>query len=349
MIANNQRRHDAQRPLGWGLIGASTIAREHMVAAIRNQPNCELVAVSSASAERAQSFAREQQIPRSYGSVQQLLADPGVDAVYISTTNEKHREHALAAAAAGKHVLCEKPLALSVADALAMVRACNEAGVLLATNHHLRNAASHRAIRELVQGGSIGRPLFARVFHAVYLPAHLQGWRLNSPAGGGVIMDITVHDVDTLRFILADEPVEAVGMAHRGGMAEGGLEDGAMAILRFANGTVAQLHEAFTVKHAGTGIEIHGTAGSIVGRDVMSQRPAGEVLLRNESGERAVPLEHENLYTRGVAAFCSALRGQGHPSATAEDGVRSLATALAIARACDLGTAVRLGDPMQDL
>jgi 1,5-anhydro-D-fructose reductase (1,5-anhydro-D-mannitol-forming) len=216
----------------------------------------------------------------------------------------------------------------------------------MATNHHLRNAASHRAIRDLVQQGAIGRPLFARVFHAVHLPPHLQGWRIDRPeAGGGVILDITVHDADTLRFILGAEPVEVVGMTQTAAMAREGLEDGVMAVMRFDNGVLAQLHDAFTVSHAGTGIEIHGDAGSIVGRDVMTQRPVGQVLLRDASGERVVPVQHESLYARGVASFCAALRGQGVPAATAQDGVRALAAALATVQACKTGQRVAIAQP----
>lgn len=328
---------------GWGLIGASTIAAEHMIGAIRAQAGHEVVAVASSSAERGRAYADRHGIAAAYDSVEALLADPAVQAVYISTTNELHRDQVMAAAAAGKHVLCEKPLALNVADALAMVASCRAAGVVMATNHHLRNAATHRKIRDLVQGGAIGKPLFARVFHAVYLPPHLQGWRLDKPqAGGGVILDITVHDADTLRFILGAEPIEAVGLTQSAAMAREGLEDGVMAVLRFDNGVLAQLHDAFTVKHAGTGIEIHGEQGSIVGRNVMTQQPVGDLVLRTANGEQAIPVVHENLYERGVAAFCAALRGEGAPAATAEDGVRSLATAVAVAEACRSGTTVRI-------
>ena len=102
---------------------------------------------------------------------------------------------------------------MTLRDAQAIVQACRQAGVVLATNHHLRNAASHQAIRQLVRDGAIGTPLFARVFHAVRLPEHLRGWRIHKPdAGGGVVHDITVHDADTLRFILDPEPIEAVAM-----------------------------------------------------------------------------------------------------------------------------------------
>ena len=330
--------------IGWGLIGASTIAREWMIDAIRSQPGNEVVAVMSADSARGKAFADANRIAARYTSIETLLADRNVDGVYISTTNELHKAQTLAAAAAGKHVLCEKPLALTLDDAREMVSACDMAGVVMGTNHHLRNAASHRKIRELVQSGAIGKPLYARVFHAVYLPPHLQGWRLNKPsAGAGVILDITVHDADTLRFILDSEPVEAVALSQQAGMAEGALEDGVMAAVRFDNGTMAQLHDAFTVKFAGTGLEIHGSEGSILGRDVMTQRPIGRVVLRNAQGETDVALDHENLYARALRAFVGAIRGEGAPSATGEDGVRSLATALAVLEATRTGrcTAVR--------
>jgi 1,5-anhydro-D-fructose reductase (1,5-anhydro-D-mannitol-forming) len=335
-----------QSTIGWGLIGASTIAAEHMIDAIRAQPGHTVSAVVSSSAERGRVYADQHGIAAAYGSVDALLADPAVHAVYISTTNELHREQVLAAAAAGKHVLCEKPLALNVGDALEMVQACRDAGVVMATNHHLRNAATHRKIRELVLGGAIGKPLFARVFHAVYLPPHLQGWRIDKPqAGGGVILDITVHDADTLRFILDAEPVEAVGLSQSAALAQEGLEDGVMAVLRFDNGVIAQLHDAFTVKYADTGIEVHGEAGSIIGRNVMTQRPVGDLVLRTAAGEQAVPVAHENLYQRGVAAFCAAMRGEGQAAATGEDGVRSLLTATAVVEACRTGKAVRILNP----
>jgi 1,5-anhydro-D-fructose reductase (1,5-anhydro-D-mannitol-forming) len=338
---------DNKLQIGWGLIGASTIAAEHMIDAIRAQQGHDVVAVASSSAARAKEFAATHKIAGAYESVDRLLADPAVQVVYISTTNELHRDQVIAAAAAGKHVLCEKPLALNLDDAQQMVRACAEAGVVMGTNHHLRNAATHRKIRELVEGGAIGRPLFARVFHAVYLPPHLQGWRLNKPgAGGGVILDISVHDADTLRFILGAEPIEAIGQSQSAFLAREGLEDGVMAVLRFDNGVVAQLHDAFTVPFAGTGIEIHGDKGSVIGRNVMTQRPVGEVLLRDAQGERAIAVEHESLYARGVSRFCAAMRGEGQPAATGIDGVRSLTTALAIAEACRTGSSVRVA-PLQ--
>ncbi|ABR61998.1 gfo/Idh/MocA family oxidoreductase [Sinorhizobium medicae] len=326
----------------WGLIGASTIAREWVIGAIRASGG-EVVSVMSSSAERGRAYAAENSIGRSVTSLDELVGDQDVDAVYISTTNELHHGQALAAIRAGKHVLCEKPLAMSLNDGCEMVLKACEAGVVLGTNHHLRNAATHRAMREAIAAGKIGRPIAARVFHAVHLPPHLQGWRLDKPeAGGGVILDITVHDADTLRFVLDDDPIEAVAISHSAGMGKEGLEDGVMGVLRFRSGVIAQFHDAFTTKYAETGLEVHGTAGSLIGRNVMTQRPVGTVVLRNEEGESELPLDHRNLYETALSAFHSAIEGQGRPSASGEDGVWSLATGLAVVKAAATGAAVEI-------
>jgi len=329
------------RSLGWGLVGASTIAHEWVIDAIRAVPDNEVVAVFSTDPERGARYASSHRIPSAYASLSALVRDPQVGAVYVSTTNEMHRAQTVEAAAAGKHVLCEKPLALSVAEAREMIDACSRAGVVLGTNHHLREAASHRKIRELIRSGAVGQPPFGKVFPGGAAPGHPQGGRLRDPrTGAGAILDLTVHDADALRFLLGAEPVEVVTLSQQAGMASGDIEDGAMTTIRFDDGVVAQLHDAFTVPFARTGIEVHGSAGSIYARDVMTQRPIGEVVLRTERGEEVVPLEQENLYVRTIQAFAASIRGEGQPSCTGEDGLRSLATALAALESARTGRRV---------
>lgn len=326
----------------WGLIGASTIARQFMIGAIRAEGGGEVAAVMSSSPERAGVYAQENRIPQSFSALDELLAAE-IDVVYISTTNELHLEQALAAARAGKHVLCEKPLALASVDARRMVAACKAAGVVLGTNHHLRNAGAHRAMREAIAAGRIGKPVAARVFHSVYLPEHLQGWRITRPdAGGGVVLDITVHDADTLRFVLGEDPVEISAFTQAGGMAAGGLEDGAMCLWRFKSGVIAQSHEGFTTKFAATGFEVHGTEGSLVAKDVMTQKPVGSVVLRNARGEEELSFDREDLYVRSVRTFHAAIRGEREPAATGEDGVWSLACAEAALESARTGRTVKI-------
>ena len=325
------------KALRWGLVGASTIAAEHMIGAFRANGG-EATAVMSASPERAAEYARKHGIARATANLDELVGGADVDAIYISTTNELHRDQLFAAVRAGKPVLCEKPLALTLDDARAMVAQARARGVVMGTNHHLRNAATHRAMREAIKQGRIGRPLFARVFHAVFLPPHLQGWRIDKPqAGGGVALDITCHDADTLRFVLDDEPVAVSAMTSQGGMGSSGLADGIMGVMRFRSGLLAQFHDAFTTRYATTGFEVHGEEGSLIGRDCMTQSPKGEVILRDAKGEAALPLAHENLYQRSVRLFTQAVAGQGAPAATGEDGVISLSVALAAIEAARTG------------
>ncbi len=324
----------------WGLIGASTIAKEWVIPAIRAAGG-ETVSVMSSDAGRAADYAKANEIPHTTTSLAEVFA--GVDAVYISTTNELHKEQTLAAAKAGKHVLCEKPLAMNLADAREMVAACKAAGVVMGTNHHLRNASSHRTMREAIIAGKIGKPLFARVFHAVYLPPHLQGWRINNPgAGAGVVADITVHDADTLRFVLNDEAVEVTAFTQEGGMGARGIEDGVMGVVRFKSGVLAQFHDAFTTKFAETGFEVHGTLGSLIAKNVMTQQPIGEVILRTSAGDEKLTLDFDNLYERAIRAFHGAIRGKGAPAATGEDGIKSMALAFAALESARSGRAVSI-------
>lgn len=321
----------------WGIIGASTIAREWVIGAIRAAGG-EITALMSSDSARGTAYAEREGIPGVHTDLGAFLSGSEMDAVYISTTNELHRDQAVAAAAAGKHVLCEKPLAVTLADALDMAEAGRRAGVVMATNHHLRAAATHRAMRDAIREGRIGRPLSARVFHAGLLPPHLQGWRLDRPeAGAGVILDLTVHDVDSLRFILGENPVEVLALTQRAGMARGGIEDSAMGVVRFESGLIAQFHDAFTTPFAETGLEVHGTEGSLIGRNVMIQRPVGTVTLRNAAGVAELPVEGGNLYMATIAAFHRAMAGEGHPLATVEDGLWSLATGLAAAASAQTG------------
>lgn len=315
----------------WGLIGATNIAKTQVIAAIRANGG-EIVNVMSSNAARGAAYALENNIPHFTTSLQNLLSS-NIDAVYISTTNNLHKRQHMAAVAAGKHILCEKPLALKLADARAMVDAADKAGLVMATNHHLRNAATHGAMREAIAKGRIGKAIFARVCHAVYLPPHLQGWRIkDTKTGAGVALDITVHDADTMRFVLGEEAVSVSAMVQNSGMGQSGIEDGIMGTVRFESGLLAQFHDAFTTRYAQTSFEVHGTEGSLFARDCMTQNPIGTVTLRDKDGEHALELAHENLYLRGIRAFHKAVHGQGQVLASGEDGVRSLAIALAALR-----------------
>src|SRR5580700_10267985 len=328
--------------LNWGLIGASDIAKTRMIPAIRSQPDSGITAVLSSSAERGKQYADENKIPKAYHDLDAFLQDPEIDVVYISTTNELHASQAIAAAKAGKHILSDKPLALNLPDAQAMVSAANDKGVVFGTNHHLRNAVTHRTMRQLIKDGAIGKPLAARVFHAVYLPPRLQGWRVSRPeAGGGVILDISVHDADTLHFLLDDDVQDVVARSAQQGLSQGDLADAVMGVMYFRNGTLAMFHDAYTIKHTQTGLEVHGTEGSLMAKNVMTQEPVGEVFLSRDGVVSEVALgTREDLYAHIVRHFNDAVQGYGQPFVTGEDGIRSLAVGLAVQESAHTGRRV---------
>jgi 1,5-anhydro-D-fructose reductase (1,5-anhydro-D-mannitol-forming) len=336
---------DGPPSVGWGFCGASTWASRYLVPAVHAVSDARAVGVFSTSPERGARFAEANELERSYATLAELLDDPQVDVVYVSTTNDLHAEQTIAAARAGKHVLCEKPLAVTLADAVRMRDECRRAGVVLGTDHHLRAAPTVAAMRSLVASGEIGEVVAARVFHARWLLDELQTWRLNRPeAGGGVILDITVHDADTVRFLLADEVAEVTGVTANQGLAVDGLEDAVMGVMRMRGGQLVSFHDAFTVPHAGTGVEVHGTTGSLFGRDVLIPDPVGDVLLRRGDQIEAVEIaERRPIYETVVRHFDAAVRSEGEPLASGDDGVASLAIALAAAESARTGSPVRPG------
>lgn len=324
----------------WGLIGASTIASEWLIDAIRANEG-EIVGVQSANAEHAAAYAQTHQIPFATTELDQLLALKP-DAVYISSVNDKHRAQLEAAANLGIHVLCEKPLATSLEDAKAMIKCCADNNVRFATNHHLRWAATHQTIRGLLEQGRIGTLRSARVFHAKYLPEHLQGWRINNPAaGGGVVLDITVHNCDILAYLLGEYPEEVVSMTDHKLFGDL-VEDEAMSIWRYPSGLLAYTHESFATPHAGDGLEIHGSDGSIIADSVMTQQPVGKVYLQRDGQREEISVEPRNLYQAGVADFVRAIKEGRAPACDGVAGTRSLAVALAVLESANSGTRVKV-------
>lgn len=323
--------------MNWGFVGASTIAGQYMAGAASAHGRGAVRWVISASPERAAEFAQGHGVACHGSDLNEALADPTISAVYISSTNEKHHAQALAAIAAGKHVLCEKPLALHPQDATEMVVAAERAGVILATNHHLRSAGSIRAIRDLIATGRIGRVLSVRVFHAVELPEHLRGWRLDNPgAGGGVIADLTVHNADLVRFLLAEDPLSVVAHMDATGLGQG-VEDSAMSVWTMPSGAMVFSHESFTHSFAASGVEVHGAEGSIIARGVLAQDPVGEIDLVTHQGTTRIAFDTGAIYEQVVADFIDAVARQRPPAASGRDGLKSMQIAQAVRSAALTG------------
>jgi 1,5-anhydro-D-fructose reductase (1,5-anhydro-D-mannitol-forming) len=177
------------------------------------------------------------------------------------------------------------------------------------------------------------------------LPARLQGWRLASHDGGGVTMDITCHDASVLNPLLGALPSDVVALAATQGPWGAATEDAVMSTLRYADGTLVQTHDAFTIPYSPTGFQVLGSEGSIEAVGAMVQDPTGTILLRDPSGEREIePEDRRDLYEINVAAFAAAVRGEGAPTATGIDGLRAIQVALAVREAVESGRRVSITD-----
>jgi 1,5-anhydro-D-fructose reductase (1,5-anhydro-D-mannitol-forming) len=324
---------------GWCLVGASEFARTSLAPAIMSQPRSRVISVVSGNLDRAEAMASplgatgHDQLPRA-------LNDPAVDAVYISSINSAHHAHALVALAAGKHVLCEKPLSLTVDQAEELVEVAERSGLVLGTNHHMRNSAPHELMRRAIAAGDIGEPVAALVQHAVQLPKSAQRWRTRDPdSGAGVALDITVHDADALRFVLNCDPLTVLAHTGSGRMSTNGIDETISGVAMFDNGLPVSFLESFVTGHAPTRLQVLGTEGAMTGEGIQSMKPVGTLTRARAGRSDHIDLgKREDLYTIAVRRFESAVRHESEsPAATGRDGVWSLAFATAALRSARCG------------
>ena len=197
-------------PLRFGVLGCASIAVRKMIPAIARSQRCEVVAIASRDADRASAAATDLGIARHHGSYDELLADPDVEAVYIPLPNHLHAAWTLRAAEAGKHVLCEKPLALDTTEAAGIIEGCRRAGVVLMEAFMYRVHPLWTRTHELVSAGAIGE---LRAIQAFFSYRNLDPENIRNIAkyGGGALMDIGCYPINVARWLFADEPSDVVG------------------------------------------------------------------------------------------------------------------------------------------
>lgn len=341
-------------PLTWGLIGASDIAETRMIPAMRRVGHT-VGGLASGSPGHAREYAARNAIESGSGefTLEELLSNPAIEAVYISSTNDRHLEHATAAAAAGKHVLCEKPVAVDLDSARQMTAVCAAHAVVLAVNHHLPAAGTHRKVRELVEQGSVGRVLAVNVQHTALLPERLRGWRLGDEPGAGVVMDLACHDASVVNPLLGTRALCASALTVRQqNWGSGNAEDAAVAVLRYEHDVLVRLHDSFTTPYAPTRLEVFGEQGSIVADGVMTPEPEGAIVVRDARGENSVEVaDRRHTYDITLESFALATVGQGRPIVDGHDAANALAVALAVNGAARSGNTVDvdfLGTPTRN-
>ena len=328
---------------GWGLIGTGRIADDRILPAINAHAGNTLVAIVSRDQARADTFARKFGAQHAYTRYDEMLRNPEVTVVAIHTPNSQHADQAVAAARAGKHVFCDKPMATSAADAERIVRECEKAGVKLGVNFHNRFMPCFIETRRILASGEIGE------VHHVQLEAspgarpgaRLGTWRTDPAAAGlGTTMSIGVHVYDILRYLLASEitTVSAFFDTPRGV-----TEEINASMFRFANGAIAQLsvHENSPFPH--NDFVIYGSKGRILGRGLTRSRAGGELQVTTTDGKtRSTAFPAIDAHGACVAAFSEALLEGRDPVPSGVDGLRSVQLTDAMARSAWDGIHVRL-------
>jgi predicted dehydrogenase len=321
----------------WGVLGSGGIARRRTIPeGIALAGNAGLAAVYDIDQ------AVNQEVAGRFGATaarsEEELLGAGIDAVYVATPADLHCAQVLACASAGKHVLCEKPLGLSVAEAQRMLEACARAGLQLGAAFMMRFHAQHQAALALVREGRLGTPVYARAQLSCWYPPIAGAWR-QDPArgGGGSLIDMGGHSIDLLEMFFG--PVSEVSCFIHNSVHQYQPEDSAAALLRFANGAMATVDTFFCIPdEAGDNVlELYGSRGSILAKGTIGQGSQGRMLARlgpagagydaqqqrdSAAGFEIAP-EPVNTYRAEIEEFSQALL-DGRPSClSGQIGLRS--------------------------
>lgn len=321
--------------LRWGLLSCARICRRGLIPGIRASESGTLAALASRDGGQAKAWAEEFQIPRAYGSYDELLADPGIDAVYVPLPNELHKPWVGRAADAGKHVVCEKPLALNADEAAAMVEYCRSRKVLLMEAFMWRHQPRTLAVKKLVDEGKIGRLRLVR--SSFSFPIDPGDWRLDPKRGGGALWDVGCYGVNAARLFAGAEPerIRAVANTH------GGVDMSLAAVLEFPGGVLASVDCSFEQPFR-CWCEIVGTRGVIEIPDAYlppASGPSATLRTMAEPSDVGAGEDHTetlafadvNQYAAMVDAFARSVAA-GRLESPAEDGFLQMKALDAILR-----------------
>ncbi len=307
----------------WGILSTAKIARERIIPAMHASRNGVVAAIASRDAARAAETARTFNVPRAYGSYEELIADAEIDAVYNPLPTGLHAEWSVRCAEAGKPVLCEKPLAPTADDARRMIAACAHHGVLLAEALMYRYHPLTRRVGEIIASGVLGAPHILRAaFHCA--PARAGNFRFSDAAGGGALRDLGCYCISALRMLAREEPCRVSASAwYAPGTA---IDESTAGTLAFPSGALGvftcSLRSPFDCAY-----ELIGAHGRIlVDRGAMVAWPGGEFSIKLWLGdtyeEIAVPAADH--YQLMVEDFAEAVLSGGTPAAPLDDTLRTL-------------------------
>jgi predicted dehydrogenase len=294
----------------FGIAGFGLHAVRRLMPGFALAQDCKVVALSRRDAAKGQEAAAKYGIPHVFASTEELSRCPEVDAVLVTTPNACHLQGVLTAVAAGKPVLCEKPMAMNADECRQMVEAACRTGVLLGVAQVFRFEESTARFRGRVAAGEIGRPIFARAEFSYSGAGHHRTWLYDRAlSGGGPISDVGVHCIDTLRYILQDEP-KLVSTVGRRDEQSGDVEAAALVSLEFQRGTLATVHVSTRADYR-TPLEIVVDGGVLRADDALNvERPVQLELWRSGQHVAEETVSNHLAYARQVDSFAAAAEGR---------------------------------------
>lgn len=339
--------------ISWGILGAGRIAESQTAPAIAAAPGHQLIAVTRRDQAAAQQFADKHVAQRAYDNDEALLADPQVNAVYVATPPHLHARQTVLAAQAGKHVLCEKPLALDTGEARSMIAAARANGITLMVCYYQRFNTRHQRIKALVEEGAIGQVTAARISFSERFPPQPGVWH-HDPAisGGGPLMDLGVHCIDLLRYLCG--PVRSVTALVDTLVDDSPVADTSTLLLQLTGGAQAVVTSHWTTANHDperfNRVEIYGTEGTIVAAPIQAKDSAGSLQLVTAHGAQDLsvkpggPRPHVAL----LEAFAATVDGESPNPIPGDEGLAGLGAVEAARESARSGRRIELGSPLAE-
>jgi xylose dehydrogenase (NAD/NADP) len=326
----------ANKVLNWGLLSTARINRA-LITPLRASKRNQLVAVASRTQESAGKYAREWKIPRAHGSYEALLADPEIDVVYISLPNHLHAEWSIKAVAAGKHVLCEKPLALSPEEVDAIKEAARKHGRVVMEAFMYRHHPQTLKVQELVKQGSLGSLKLIRGSFS-FLLAREGDVRLDPAMGGGSIWDLGCYPISYARSVIGEEPLDVFGWQVTGPT---GVDETFVGQMRFDHDILTQFDSSFVIPfHAF--MEIVGSEGTLnIPKPFKPETDEKIYLTRGEKTE-TIRVKGQELYIGEVENMADAILLKQDPRVSLDDSRANVAAISALLESARTGRAVRV-------
>ena len=321
----------------WGVIGCGGIAYRRTIPGMMLSGNSELVAVMDTNFEAAKKIKEEFGAKYAFETVEEVLALEEIDAVYIATPVFCHKEQAMKAAKAGKHILLEKPMGLTVADSEEIAAYCKEQGVKLGVGLMMRFSAYHQKMKELITAGALGDIVSMRAQLTCWYPEIPGNWRQDkTTSGGGALMDMGIHCIDLLQYISGAQ-AESVCCFAQNQTFGYSAEDSAALLMKMNTGATAYVDSNFNIPDnaAKCRMEFYGTKGSILAEGTISQVESGKIELtlsddlaeynakqdRDADDSKNVEVVTGNMYEKEITSFANAILNDTEPEITAEQGI----------------------------